>query len=279
MRAIEVLNETLYFFKENFNQTVTVAGEGFLIQMIMNFIVTPFAVLLVIPMMFFPLMAEADIMGMMVILIVLYALFTLVSITVQSLAMSIMLGGEVYALDRIKKGHRVRFGDVFRYGWRNKFPLLGVFFFNFLLFFGIVTLPLFMIFFLSATFLPFNPLAMVLFMVVLIFLMLAIAPIQMGMIPLPFLIRNRLGTGPVESVLEAWKFYFKHFTDLYLMGLFFLMMTILVSMVPLLNIVAQVAMYPAVITSELIYLDDVLGIQRFRPRYIDRNQMQEQMGQ
>ncbi|MEA3558954.1 MAG: hypothetical protein U9R75_06840 [Candidatus Thermoplasmatota archaeon] len=269
MRAIDVLNETLYFSKENFNDAVTVAGEGFIIQLAMRFILIPIILLIMIPFIFI-LIAFDDPSGTTwdLAFIGLYAVSMLLSVSVQSIALSMMIGGQVSTLDRIKKRRKIKFGDVFKYGWRNKFPLLGVFFFNFLLYFGIISLPIIM---LVATLLILTEIP--LFAMVLIFagfmvFMLCLIPFQIGIFPLPFIIRNRLGTGVIDSVLEGWRFYFKHFLDLYLIGLFYMMMMVLISMIPFINIIAQIAMYPAVIISELIMVDDVLGVQRFRPRYV-----------
>lgn len=272
-----MLNETLYFSKENFNDAITVAGEGYVIQLVMQFILIPIIILafFISPILFIGL-SDPELAGL--VFIASYAAFMIFAMMIQSLAFSIMLGGQVYTLDRIKKKRKVKFGDVFKYGRKNMFPLIGTFLFNGLIMGGFISIPIITAYIFIITLAPFSEFIFLLFMGLMILATFLIIPFQLSMLPLPFIIRNRLGTGPIASVFEAWKFYIKHLPNLYLMGLFFSMAIIIFSFVPFLNIFVRIAMYPAIIISELIYLDDVLGIQRFRPRYVDRGKMEELKG-
>ncbi|MFW3146913.1 MAG: hypothetical protein ACMUIE_08900 [Thermoplasmatota archaeon] len=269
MGVMAALNETLYFGKEKLNDLVNPAAEGFLIQMVVTLIMIPLIIIVIIPIVLIgSLMGSpgGPMIGLFIALA--YVIVMLVLTGASTMAVAIIIGGQVEAIDRTRKNITPQFGDVFRYGWRNKWQLMGTFYFNFLLYFGLTLLPIFYLVFIISLIDTF-PVWFILFSILGVFLFfMGLAPFNLGIVVLPFVIRKRTGTRPVRSVLNAWKFYIANFKDFYLMGLFYTIFIFIASMLPGVSILVQLALYPTIITTELILYDDITGNQFYRPRYV-----------
>jgi hypothetical protein len=253
MGAISAMNDTFRFFQKRYTDLILPALEGYLIMLVSRLIITPLMMMLFFPAMFIPFMSLE---GMSVLMILMFFLIFLISYAAGALAMGILVGGMVRTVDDIRNHRKVKFGDVFRYGWENKWELFTIQFLNYLVIL-IIFLGIGAIFIILGILLFMNsPIAgLIYFIFIGIFGPFTIY-IVITMIYLPFIIRHKRGVRGTENIIMAWKEFFSEPWTYAGMGLLFCLLVIVFSMIPVINILVSIALHPAIISTLLIHYDE-----------------------
>jgi hypothetical protein len=257
MGAISSMNDTFRFFQKRYTDLILPALEGYLIMLVSRLILTPIMMLIFLPTVFLPFL---PLEGLSVGLVVIFVLVFLVSYTGGALAMGILVGGMVRSVDDIRNYRKVNFGDVFKYGWENKWELFTIQFLNYLVIL-IIVLGISAVFIILGILLfTTSPLAAILFFILLGLLFPFLFYLFFTMMYMPFIIRHRREVRGTENIIMAWKEFFSEPGTYLSMGLLFCLLVMVLSMVPILNIIVSIALHPAIISTLLIHYDEKYGI-------------------
>jgi len=228
------------------------AAEGYLIMMAMQFILMPVIFLMMFPAFLIPFSGSA---GATILIVVLMIVIYIVAFMLGSLGTGIMLGGTVRVVDAIRNHEKPKFGDVFKYGWRNKWELFSIHFLNYLLIMMIFLIFGGIFFALGILIFTASPVAGLLFIVFGFLVVPFSLYFLMSLMYLPFVIRHKRGVHGTENITMAWREFFSEPITYGMIGFLYMLIVILLSMVPFLNIIVALALHVAFISTLLIHYD------------------------
>jgi hypothetical protein len=253
MGALTTMNDTFRFFQKRYTDIAMPAVEGYLIMMVTQFAVIPIIFLMVFLSsitMVFDEMVGAIVMVFMFILIYVFML------GIAAFAMGIMYGGMVKTIDDIRNHRKVKFGDTFKYGWKHKWELFRIQILNTILFMLITVFIYGGVIGLGMLILYQNPVAGIIFMFMMMFIVsfgiYTLLPLQY----LPFVVRYKKGIYGTANVGEGWKEFFTEFSTYGGIGFMFMLLLIIVMFIPFVGIIAALALHPAFISALLIHYDE-----------------------
>ncbi|MGA1872965.1 MAG: hypothetical protein ACMUHY_04775 [Thermoplasmatota archaeon] len=253
MGALSAMNDSFRFFQKRFSDLVIPAAEGYLIMMCVSLVLTPLIIAMMFPALILAVSTDTSAIVFMVVMIL---LIYIVSIGASAFGIGIMYGGMVKAIDDTRNHRKVKFGDMFRYGWKNKWEFFGIQLLNYFLYLlltmGIVgfavVIGILVIFYDE-----------ILGIITLIMMMFGTSLLLYTFIPLqylPFVIRHKKGTRGIVNVAEAWKEFFSDFFGYGGIGFLYMLLIILLMFIPGINMIVSLAMHPAFISTLLIYYDE-----------------------
>jgi hypothetical protein len=162
----------------------------------------------------------------------------------------------VGAIDKVRNHEKIKFGDMFKYGWKHKWELFGIQLLNMFLI-SVITIGLVgIVMGLGIVIMLSNPLAGLIFMTMMMF---ATLPITYGLMPLqylPYVIRHKRGVSGVANVSLAWKEFFSDPVTYGTIGIMYMILLLVLMFIPFISIIVMLALHPALISTLLIYYDE-----------------------
>lgn len=239
MRSVDVLLAAFDRWKADFNPFLIISLETFLISMVAQIIIIPFAIIIFFIVMFSTLFIDS--FGI-IILIVLIGIMYVVLIILGTLLAAFLNPGVVNAVEKQFRGEKISFGDVFKYGRSVFRSYIGLVLLNMLISFTINAVVLGTIGGLILLVMMVAP-VVIFFGVAVLYLSLLI--ISIVMLPTPyliFIIRYKEGASSWECIRRSYMFVFRNFTFCLALGSLVLIFILALSMVPLLSIVISLFM-------------------------------------
>lgn len=252
MGAISAMNDTFRFFQKRYKDIALPAVEGYLIMMVMQFAMMPIMFIFLFPTVFIPVLSPE---GLTIFFIIFFIVFYALSLAITSIGMGIIQGGTVRAIDAVRNYEKVKFGDVFKYGWKNKWELFTIQFLNSLLVTVIIYGGLGILIGIGILMINFSPLAGIMFMIISMIVFMFLVYFLIAVNYLPFIVRHKRGTRGAENIILGWKEYFSDFGTYGVMGFLIGLIIIVLSMIPLVSIIVALALHSFIISSLLIHYD------------------------
>jgi hypothetical protein len=256
MGAISAMNDTFRFIQKRFTDLAMPAVEGYLIMMVMQVIMVPLMIIMMFPALLIPYTGGGGIFIIILIMIIIYV----IAFIVGSMGMGITLGGTVRVVDAIRNYEKPKFGDVFKYGWRNKWELFTIHLLNYLAILLIFSVILGIFFGIGILVFYTNPLAGLFFMIFGFMLIPFSLYFLMPLMYLPFVVRHKRGVRGTECIGMAWREFFSEPFTYGGIGFLYMLLVILLSMIPVLNILVALAMHVSFFSTLLIYYDEKYNI-------------------
>jgi len=253
MGALAAMNDTFRFLQKRYTDLAIPALEGYLIMMVTQFVSIPLIIILMFPALLIPATGSAGAIAVFVVVII---LLYMVVFVVGMFSTGIMLGGMVGVVDDVRNHRKIKFGDLFKYGWSHKWELFSIQLVNSLLISLVVVGILGIAIGLGIVILMSNAMAGLIFIVMMTFLVVPITYALMPIQYLPYVIRLKRGAPGVANVSLAWKEYFSDPVTYGVIGLMYMILILLLMFIPFISIIVMLALHPAFLATLLIYYDE-----------------------
>jgi hypothetical protein len=184
--------------------------------------------------------------------------FTLAMMVLSMALGSMMIGGEVHSMIRVRSGLKHEFGEVFRFGWGNKWDLMKINVINSLIIMLIIV-PLITL--LSLVGIVLSVILPIIGICLFFLVYMAMIPLFSSLVAvayLPFIIWIYEGKDPWSSIKKAWKIYFEHLWSFVGFGLVVGLINMAGSMVPGVNILAMMIIGPSIILALVFIYEELV---------------------
>jgi len=259
MRIMDHVSTTFDVVKNRFTEVLLVGLEAYLFMMALQSVLMVASMVIFVPiLLIFPFFMMGDMaVWTILVLAVVLSVFGLLFFLLSIAAGSMMMGGMINCMLRIRSGEKLSFGDLFRYGWEKKWDLIRINIINTLLVNALVLPFVIVLIGLGAVLFIFIP---VLGVCLSIFTYMAMIPLFSSIIALqylPFIIWMREGTDHWNSIKKAWRVFFDNFWSFVGFGLIVFLFNLVAAMIPGINILAMMMVAPSVILA-LIFIYEEL---------------------
>jgi len=247
------MNDTFRFLQKRYTDLILPAAESYLIMLVVRFLMIPIMLMIIFPALLIPASTGR---GSMIFIIVLMIAIYIIAMIIGAFAMGIMLGGTVRSVDKIRNYEKCNFGDVFKYGWKHKWELFTIHLLNYFLIFLIFIAILGGFIGLGILIMRSSLIAGLMFLIFGVMIGPFSLYFMMSLMYLPFIVRHKRGIKGTENIIMAWKEFFSEPITYGMIGFLYMILILVLSMVPLLNIIVALALHVAFISTLLIHYDE-----------------------